>query len=90
MFTKNFKSTGKTICGKTLNANFFHEEENAHNCQADNNGVASYHVRDIFEGNRIIGFSVSSERESMIDCVVKSWVKGGYIVELLKLTIRTL
>lgn len=82
MFTRNFKSTGKTIWGKTLDAAFFHEEENAHNCQASNNGVASYYVRDLFEGNAVVGFSVSSESESMIGFVVNSWLKGGYIVEL--------
>lgn len=82
MFTRNLKSTGKTIWGKTLNAEFFHEEENAHNCQADNNGVASYYVRDLFEGNKIIGFSVSSEDENMIDFVVKTWLNGGYIEEI--------
>ena len=82
MFTRNFKSTGKTIWGKTLNADFFHEEENALNCQADNNGVDSYYVRDLFEGNSIVGFSVSSESESMIDFVVKSWLNGGYIEEI--------
>ena len=81
MFTRNFKSTGKTIWGKTLNAEFFHEEENAHKCQASNNGVASYYVLDLFEGNRIIGFSVSSEDENMIDFVVKTWLNGGYIEE---------